>query len=74
MKVTEYRDEMHSLLVQVSTRQEEVVHRIGRIEKHLERINGKVAQHEESLIRIKTIGMIGVFIIPITINVVMRLL
>ena len=74
MKVTEYRDEMHSLLVQVSTRQEEVVHRISRIEKHLERINGKVAQHEESLIRIKTIGMIGVFIIPITINVVMRLL
>lgn len=74
MKVTEYRDEMHSLLVQVSTRQEEVVHRIGRIEKHLERINGKVARHEESLIKIKTIGMIGVFIIPITINVVMRLL
>ena len=74
MKVTEYRDEMHSLLVQVSTRQEEVVHRIGRIEKHLERINGKVAQHEASLIIIKTIGMIGVFIIPITINVVMRLL
>ena len=39
---------MHSLLVQVSTRQEEMVHRIGRIEKHLERINGKVAQHEAS--------------------------
>ena len=74
MKVNEYRNEMHSLLVQVSTRQEEMVHRIGRIEKHLERINGKVAQHEASLIRIKTIGMIGVFIIPITINVVMRLL
>jgi len=74
MKVNEYRNEMMSLLIRVDTRQEELVHRVTRIDKHLERINGKVAEHEASLIKIKTIGMIGVFIIPITINVVMRLL
>lgn len=73
MKVNEYRSEMHDLLVQVSTRQEEMIHRVGRIEKHLEKINGKVAEHEASLIKIKTIGMIAVFIIPITINIIMRL-
>jgi len=73
MKVTEYRSEMHDLLVQVSTRQEEMIHRVGRIEKHLEKINGKVAEHEASLIRIKTIGMVAVFVIPITINIIMRL-
>jgi len=74
MKVTEYRSEMHDLLVQVSTRQEEMIHRVGRIEKHLEKINGKVAEHEASLIKIKTIGMVAVFIIPLTINIIMRLI
>lgn len=71
--MNEYRSEMHDLLVQVSTRQEEMIHRVGRIEKHLERINGKVAEHEASLIRIKTIGMVAVFVIPLTINIIMRL-
>lgn len=74
MKVNEYRSEMHDLLVQVSTRQEEMIHRVGRIEKHLEKINGKVAEHEASLIKIKTIGMVAVFIIPLTINIIMRLI
>lgn len=74
MNAEEYRNQMHDLLVKVSTKQEEMNHRIGRIEKHLERINGKVAEHEASLIRIKTIGMMAVFIIPITINVIMRLI
>ena len=74
MNAEEYRNQMHDLLVKVSAKQEEMNHRIGRIEKHLERINGKVAEHEASLIRIKTIGMVAVFIIPITINVIMRLI
>jgi hypothetical protein len=74
MKVNEYRSEMHDLLVKVSTRQEEMIHRVGRIEKHLEKINGKVAEHEASLIKIKTIGMVAIFIIPLTINVIMRLI
>lgn len=74
MNAQEYRNQMHDLLVKVSTKQEEMNHRIGRIEKHLERINGKVAEHEASLIRIKTIGMVAVFIIPITVNVIMRLI
>jgi len=74
MKVTEYRSEMHDLLVKVSTRQEEMIHRVGRIEKHLEKINGKVAEHEASLIKIKTIGMVAVFVIPLTINIIMRLI
>ena len=72
--MNDYREEMRNLLIKVDTRQEEMYHRVGRIEKHLERINGKVAEHEASLIKIKTVGMIAVFIIPLTINVVMRLI
>ena len=74
MGVNDYSEEMRNLLIKVDTRQEEMYHRVGRIEKHLERINGKVAEHEASLIKIKTVGMIAVFIIPLTINVVMRLI
>ena len=74
MGVNDYREEMRNLLIKVDTRQEEMYHRVGRIEKHLERINGMVAEHEASLIKIKTVGMIAVFIIPLTINVVMRLI
>ncbi len=72
MKVSDYRDEMMSLLIKVDTRQEEIFHRLKAIDNHLEKLNGKVADHESSLVRIKTIGMVGIFAIPITINLIMR--
>ena len=74
MKVEDYRNDIRDLLIKVDTRQEEMYHRVGRIEKHLENINGKVANHEATIIKIKTIGMIAMFIIPITINIIMRLI
>ena len=46
MKLEEYRNDIRDLLVRVDTRQEEMYHRISRIEKHLERLNGKIAEHE----------------------------
>jgi len=72
VKVADYRDEMMSLLIKVDTRQEEIFHRLKAMDNHLERLNGKVADHESSLVRIKTIGMLGIFAIPITINLIMR--
>lgn len=72
MKVSDYRDEMMSLLIKVDTRQEEIFNRLKAIDNHLEKLNGKVADHESSLVRIKTIGMVGIFAIPITINLIMR--
>ena len=72
MKLEEYRAEMKTLLVKLDTRQEEIFHRIGRIEIHLEKLNSKVAIHESDLVRIKTVGMVAVIIVPIFINVIMR--
>jgi len=72
MKVDQYRDEVKTLLIKVDTRQEEMYYRISRIEKHLEKMNGSIARHEASLIKIKTVGMLAVLIIPLTINVIMR--
>ena len=72
MKVEEYRAEMKTLLVKLDTRQEEIFHRLSRIDLHLEKLNSKVAIHESDLVRIKTVGMIAVIIVPVIINVIMR--
>jgi hypothetical protein len=72
MKVEEYRAAMKTLLVRLDTRQEEIFHRLSRIDVHLEKLNSKVAIHESDLVRIKTIGMVSVIIIPIIVNVIMR--
>mgnify|MGYP003127660432 FL=1 len=72
MKVEEYRAEMKTLLVRLDTRQEEIFHRLSRIDLHLEKLNSKVAIHESGLVRIKTIGMVAVITVPIIINVIMR--
>ena len=72
MKVEEYRAEMKTLLVRLDTRQEEIFHRLSRIDIHLEKLNSKVAIHESDLVRIKTIGMVAVIAVPIIVNVIMR--
>ena len=57
MKVEEYRNDIRDLLIRVDTRQEEMHHRIGRIEKHLEKLNGKVAEHENKLTSLWSYGV-----------------
>lgn len=72
MKVEDYRNDIKMLLVRVDTRQEEMYHRISRIEKHLERLNGKIAEHEKKLTTLWSYGVAFVFIISISINLIMR--
>ena len=45
-----------------------------RIETHLERINGQVSKHSNSITQIKTVGSIGVLIMPIIVTLIMRIL
>jgi hypothetical protein len=72
VKVEDYRNDIKVLLVRVDTRQEEMYHRISRIEKHLERLNGKIAEHEKKLTTLWSYGVAFVFIISISINLIMR--
>ena len=72
MKLEDYRNEVKSLLVRLDTRQGEIYHRLSRIDLHLEKLNSKVAIHESDLVRIKTIGMICVIIVPIVANIIME--
>lgn len=74
MKLNEYRDEVIQKLTKVDTRQEEMIYRIGRIEKHLEKLNGHVADHEKALTVVKTWGTVGLVILPLMINMIMRLI
>lgn len=61
-----------NLLVKVDTRQEELYHRIGRIEIHLEKLNGKVAEQEKKLTSLWSYGVAFIFIASIGINLIMR--
>ena len=72
MKDEEYRNDIRDLLIRVDTRQEEMNYRIGRIEKHLERLNGKIAEHDKKLTSIWSYGVAFVFVASVCINLIMR--
>ncbi|MAO22630.1 MAG: hypothetical protein CMJ25_17925 [Phycisphaerae bacterium] len=72
MKVDDYRAEIKELLVKLDTKQGEIFHRLSRIDLHLEKLNSKVATHETDLVKVKTVGMVSVFIIPIVVHLIMR--
>jgi hypothetical protein len=46
---------------------------IARVEKHLEKLNGKVAEHETNIAQMKVWGSVAVLSLPIIINVIMRI-
>ena len=72
MKLEDYRTDMIALLTKVDTRQEEIYHRVERIEKHLEHLNGKVANHEKKITSIWSYGVAFVFCLSVAINLIMR--
>jgi hypothetical protein len=47
---------------------------LNRIEKHLERLNGKVDRHETDIAKIQVWGGIALVTFPIIVNTIMRLI
>lgn len=45
---------------------------LNRIEKHLERLNGKVDRHETDIAKIQVWGGIALVTFPIMVNILMR--
>jgi hypothetical protein len=45
---------------------------LHRIEKHLEKLNGKVDKHETNIAQIQTWGAIALVTFPIMVNIIMR--
>tara|TARA_R100001244_G_scaffold129954_1_gene101773 strand:+ start:463 stop:690 length:228 start_codon:yes stop_codon:yes gene_type:complete len=74
MKLTDYRDEVLQLLTRVDTKQDGIFHRINKIEYHLEKLNSKVAEHEKAFVVVKTWGAVALVIVPLAINVIIRMI
>jgi len=74
MRVEQHRDEVIRLLTKLNERQVSIFKHIERIDKHLDKVNGKVAEHERSLVEIRTWGGVAMFAIPIVVNIIMRMM
>jgi hypothetical protein len=74
LTVSEYRAENTARLVKLEERQISIFKTLQRVEKNIDKINGQVQENKTNLTKIGTIGSICVFIIPIIVSVVMRLL
>ncbi len=71
--VNEYRTEITAMLVKLNERQISIFKSLQRIDKHLEKLNGKVEKNENNVTIIKTWGAAMVFVVPIVITLIMRL-
>jgi len=74
MTVSEYRAENTARLVKLEERQISIFKTLQKVEKNIDKINGQVQDNKTNLTKIGTIGSICVFVIPIIVSVVMRLL
>lgn len=73
MNVEEYRTETTASLVKLNERQISIFKSLQRIEKHLERLNGQVSQNSNAIIMFKTWGAAAIFVVPIIVTLLMRL-
>ena len=74
LTVSEYRAENTARLVKLEERQISTFKTLQRVEKNIDKINGQVQDNKTNLTKIGTIGSICVFVIPIVVSIVMRLL
>ena len=72
--VSEYRAENTARLGKLEERQISIFKTLQRVEKNIDKINGQVQDNKTNLTKIGTIGSICVFVIPIVVSIVMRLL
>jgi hypothetical protein len=72
MKTEQHREEVIKYLTKLNERQITIFHRVSRIEKHLDTLNGKTNSNNVEIAKIKTWGGVALFAIPIIINLVMR--
>ena len=72
MKVEQHREEVIKHLTKLNERQITIFHRVERIEKHLELLNGKTNTNNVEIAKIKTWGGVALFAMPIIINLIMK--
>ena len=73
MNVNDYGNETTAKLVKLNERQISIFKTLQRIEKHLEKLNGQTGKNSESIIMFKTWGSAALFVVPIIVTLIMRL-
>ena len=61
-----------TMMVKFDERQRNIFNTLHRIEKHLEKLNGKVANHDTELAKMQVWGTVAVVSFPVIVNVIMR--
>tara|TARA_R100001463_G_scaffold80123_3_gene134576 strand:- start:574 stop:795 length:222 start_codon:yes stop_codon:yes gene_type:complete len=67
-----HREEVIKYLTKLNERQITIFNRIDAIEKHLEKLNGTTINNSLVIERIKTWGSVGLFVVPVIINITLR--
>ena len=67
-------DEIRAILVKHDESLKNIYSSLNRIEKHLEKLNGKVESHEQSIAKVQVLGTVGILSFPVIINIIMRLI
>tara|TARA_R100000329_G_C7603675_1_gene214120 strand:+ start:1086 stop:1310 length:225 start_codon:yes stop_codon:yes gene_type:complete len=74
MNVSDYRTETTAKLVKLDERQVSIFKSLQRIEKHLEKLNGQTEKNSHAIIMFKTWGSAAIFVVPVIITIIMRLI
>ena len=72
--VAEYRAGNTAKLVKLEERQISIFKTLQRIEKHLDRLNGRVEENKNDLTMIRTVGSVGILVMPVIVSIIMSLL
>lgn len=67
------RKDLYAILVKHDERLRNIYSTLSRIEKHLEKLNGKTEEHEKAIAKMQVLGLVAVVSIPIIVNIAMRI-
>tara|TARA_R100000808_G_C2155419_1_gene167849 strand:- start:21447 stop:21659 length:213 start_codon:yes stop_codon:yes gene_type:complete len=68
------REDLYALLVKHDERLKNIYSTLSKIERHLEKLNGKVDEHEKAIAKIQVLGLVAIVSFPIIVNVIMSAL
>jgi len=65
-------DDLRTHLIRHDERLRNIYSTLNRIEKHLEKLNGRVGRHETDIAKVQVWGGVALVSFPIIVNIVMR--
>jgi len=65
---------LYGMLVKLDERQKTLFNMMIRVEKHLEKLNGKVSEHDRTLAKVQVYGIIALVTFPVIVNIIMEIM